>query len=290
MIRTIMAALLAILITACRSMAPTAEAPAPVADPTLPQIEARTGGRLGVALIDARGTLLAAHRANERFAMCSTFKLPLAGMVLQGAERGRWSMDDVLQVAAADIVSHSPVAQRHVASGRISLSEGSRAIVTVSDNGLANIILRRVGGPEAFTAWLAANGDRVTRLDRWETALNENVEGDPRDTTSPTAMADLTRRLLGGPLLQPAGREQLRAWMVETQTGLRRVRAGLPQGWAAGDKTGSCGTAYNDVAWFRTPAGQDFYLAVYLDRPTVTSAEAEAAIADVARAVVPLAR
>lgn len=257
----------------------------------LAAIERRTGGRLGVALMDAGGRLIVGHRAGERFAMCSTFKLPLAAMALDGAEDGRWRLGETLRVTQADILNHSPVAERHVADGAITIEEAAAAVVLVSDNGAANLLLRRMGGPAAFTAWLRAAGDGETRLDREELALNENAPGDPRDTTTPRASAAFTARLLTGDLLSPDSRALLRRWTVETNTGARRIRAGLSQGWEAGDKTGSCGTAWNDVAWVRARAGQFYALSVYLDRPTeVRGAEAEAVLAEVARETAALMR
>ena len=285
---------LTLLFAACTASEPAAQpASAPEAvrpDPRLAAIEQRTGGRLGVALVDAGGRTLLQHRMDERFAMCSTFKLPLAGMVLDGVGRGRWSPGERLPLTRADILSHSPLSEPHVAAGHIPLGQATAAIVTHSDNAAANLILRRAGGPAALTAWLRTQGDPATRLDRFELALNENARGDPRDTTTPAAMANTARRLLIGDALPPASRDMLRQWTTASQTGLRRVRAGLPQSWQTGDKTGSCGTAWNDVAWIRAPSGAEYALAVYLDRPDVTAGQAEAAIAEVARLVVGLVR
>ena len=284
MVRTVLAAALALL-AACASPTPASQsAPETVRDdPSLAAIERRTGGRLGVALMDSNGRILVQHRMGERFAMCSTFKLPLAGMMLDGVRSGRWSLADPLPITRADIISHSPLSEPHVEGGSMTLEQATAAIVTHSDNAAANLILRRIGGPAALTAWLRAQGDPATRLDRTELALNENVLGDPRDTTTPAAMAGTARRLLIGDSLEPAARDRLRQWAASSETGLRRVRAGLPAGWQAGDKTGSCGTAFNDVAWLRAPSGAEYVLAVYLDRPSVASAAAEAAIADAAR-------
>ncbi len=254
--------------------------PAAASPDALARIEQRVGGRLGVALVDGEGRLLLAHRADERFALCSTFKLPLAAMLLTG----RISQRTPLPLTAADILPHSPFSERALASGHPPRAGfAAQAIVEQSDNAAANLLLRALGGPAAFTAWLRRQGDAVTRLDRWETALNENAPGDLRDTTSPAAMAALTRRLIFGDVLQELSRNQLRRWTIASTTGLRRIRAGLPASWTAGDKTGSCGTAWNDVAWFTTPEGRNYTLAVYLDRPNVAGPEAEAAIAEAAR-------
>lgn len=246
----------------------------------LAEIERASGGRLGVTLIDSAGHVRLSHRGDERFAMCSTFKLPLAAMVLDGAAG---PLSGALPIARGDLLSNSPYAETRIAAGTLPVTEAAEHIVTQSDNAGANILLRRIGGPEAYTQRLRAMGDTVTRLDRYELALNENVRDDPRDTTSPTAMARTTRHLALADGLSAEGRETLRGWMVGTRTGLARIRAGLPAGWLVGDKTGTCGTAYNDVAFFRAPDGAEYVLAVYLDRPTGAAAQANAAIADVGR-------
>jgi beta-lactamase class A len=265
------------------------QSPPPV-DTRLADIERRAGGRLGVALIDEQGYTLLAHREGERFAMCSTFKLPLASMVLDGAEQGRWRLDERLPLTRQDLLNNSSVSERHVAAGHITLEQAAAAIVTVSDNAAANLVLRRVGGPAAFTQWLRDNGDQETRLDREEMALNENSPGDPRDTSTPRAYAAMMARIVGPQIHDADNQQRLRAWTTASRTGTRRIRAGLPAGWTAGDKTGTCGTAWNDIAWFRTPGGRNYVLAIFLDRPTVRGAEAEAVLAEVARLAVPLAR
>jgi beta-lactamase class A len=256
-------------------------ATAPDPEPRLAQIERRAGGRLGVALIDGRGRTLMAHRAGERFAMCSTFKLLLGAMHAQ-TEGARHPMN----FTRADLLSNSPYSESVVGSGEMRVGFAAEHAIVESDNTAANLLLRRMGGPAVFTRLLRDMGDSVTRLDRYELALNENARGDPRDTTSPAAMALTASRFVLGDLLHPAWRAQLRGWMVASRTGRRRIRAGLPAGWQAGDKTGTCGTAYNDVAFLVSPSGQSYMLAVYLDRPAVPPARAEAAIADVGRLAV----
>lgn len=253
----------------------------------LTDIETRSGGRLGVAVTDARGDLLFGHRADERFAMCSTFKLLLAGHALARAAKGV-SLRTPLSFARADLVSYSPGTEKLLGpdgTGEQQLGFAARDAVVLSDNTAANLILKQMGGPAAFTAALRRAGDTVTRLDRIEPELNENAPGDVRDTTSPAAMAKSAASYVFGDWLPADHRGQLRDWMIESETGLKRIRAGLPQGWLAGDKTGTCGTAYNDVAFVEEPDGAKYMIAVYLDRPAITGDEASAAIADVARAV-----
>lgn len=258
-------------------------------EPELRAIESNSGGRLGVALTDHDGRLLAAHRPGERFAFCSTFKLLLAARVLDGASEGRWSLDELLPVARPDIVFHSPITETRVGEG-IAIQEASRAIVTVSDNAAANLLVARTGGIQAFNLWLRGLGDPVTRLDRPEPSLNENRAGDPRDTTSPEAMARSAAEILFGKALRKQDRDTLREWLIESRTGLRRIRSGLPPPLVAGDKTGTCGargrSSYNDVAFImpeRAADGRGYVLAIFLDGPAGDADAAESAIADVAR-------
>ncbi|WP_256837738.1 class A beta-lactamase [Sphingopyxis sp. KK2] len=249
-------------------------------------IEKRSGGRLGIAVVKDDGQLLFGSNANDRFAMCSTFKLLLAGQVLRGATDGGPSLRTPLPLTKADIVPHSPYSEANLALGELRLGLAAEQIVTVSDNAAANLILKATGGPEAFTRRMRDMGDAVTRLDRYEIELNENAVGDPRDTTTPQAMAKSAARLVYGDHLDPSYRKSLREWMVASKTGLARIRAGLPAGWLSGDKTGSCGNAYNDVAFVEAPDGGKYVIAVYLDRPVVEGEAANAVIADVTRAVV----
>lgn len=274
--------------SACATLPREATGDSLILAKAMTDIEQRSGGRLGVAVTDARGALLFGHRADERFAMCSTFKLLLAGQVLARASDGV-SLRTPLPFARADLVTYSPGTEKLLGAdgrGEQRLGFAARDAVVLSDNTAANLILAHLGGPAAFTAEMHRRGDGVTRLDRNEPALNENAPGDVRDTTSPAAIAKSAAGYVYGDWLTAAHRETLRGWMIESETGLKRIRGGLPQGWVAGDKTGTCGTAYNDVAFVEESGGAKYMIAVYLDRPAVKGEAASAVIADVARAVV----
>jgi beta-lactamase class A len=276
------------LLFACTTPAPT---PTATANDELAQIERATGGRLGVVLMDGRGTLLLSHRADERFAMCSTMKLPLAAMAIDAVERGEIDGATSLPITQANVTGYAPTVAAVLAARRteMTIAEAAQAAVEMSDNGAANLLLGLIGGPEGFTRRMRAWGDMVTRLDRFETALNSNLPGDPRDTATPAATTGTVRAMFGPTLLRAATRQRLRDWTTATTTGARRVRAGLPSGWAAGDKTGTCASAgqpnpeYNDIGWFRDAQGTEYYFTAYLDHPTVGYADAEAALAEVGR-------
>jgi len=207
----------------------------------LAALEARAGGRLGVAILDGKSGTLTGHRLGERFTMCSTFKMSLAAAVLARIDAGSIRADERLLITRADPVGHSPAVRAALDAGQGSMGilDLCEAAQVVSDNGASNILLRKIGGPAALTAYWRKLGDKVTRLDRYEPELNTSHDGDPRDTTSPAAMARSMRAILSGPALKPASRDRLIDWMTATQTGLKRLRGGFPAGWKAGDKTGT---------------------------------------------------
>lgn len=223
-------------------------------DAALSALERRHGGRLGVYVLDADDPASAyGHRADERFGLCSTFKLLLAAVVLREADAGRLDLNTLLRFGKDDLVPYAPVVEQHLAEGAMSIGALAEATQITSDNVAANLLLRELGGPAGFTAKLRAMGDTGTRLDRIEPAMNRVLPGEEHDTTTPRAMAETVARLFTSDLLQPASQQRLKDWMIATQTGQRRLRAGFPAGWIAGNKTGTAYSAgmankYNDVA------------------------------------------
>jgi beta-lactamase class A len=252
----------------------------------LKRLEALSGGRLGVALLDGSGNGARGWRGNERFPMCSTFKALASAALLHRVDAGQEKLDRRVTYARADLVPYSPTTEKHVGSG-LTLAEICEAAVTLSDNTAGNLLLANIGGPAGLTAFARGLGDNATRLDRTEPTLNEALPGDPRDTTSPNAMATTLSKLVLGTALSPASRAQLATWMVATKTGNDRLRAGLPESWRVGDKTGTGerGTA-NDIAVIWPTDRAPMVMTVYLTGASGTAATKNAVIADVARAVV----
>jgi beta-lactamase class A len=248
-------------------------------------IEKEAGGRLGVAALDTGTGRRFGHREEERFPMCSTFKVLAVSAVLTQVDHGKENLDRRIRFAAGDVIDGSPISKDHIGDG-MTLAELCAAALDYSDNTAANLILSALGGPHAVTAFARSLGDPVTRLDRTEPTLNEATQGDPRDTTTPATMAANLQKLVLGKALAPASREQLTNWMIANKTGDARLRAGLPHDWRIGDKTGTGerGTA-NDIAIAWPPGRKPIIVAVYLTGSTVSPDQQSAAIADVARAV-----
>lgn len=219
----------------------------------LAELEQTAGGRLGVCVLDSDNGRSAGLRADERFGLCSTFKLLLAAVILREADAGRLALDEVLAYGREDLVPNSPITEAQLAAGGMRIEALAHATQTTSDNLAANLLMKRLGGPQALTAKLREMGDATTRLDRWEPMMNRVPPGEVRDTSTPRALADTVARIFGDELLAPASRAKLRDWTIATTTGTRRLRAGFPSDWIAGDKTGTgyapgMGNKTNDIA------------------------------------------
>lgn len=248
-------------------------------------IEKDTGGRLGVAVEDTQSGARFAHRAGERFPMCSTFKWLAAAAVLKRVDDGKERLDRRMRFTKADLIFNSPAARKNVASG-MTLEEACDAAVTLSDNTAANLLLAALGGPQGVTSFVRSVGDGVTRLDRIEPAMNDVKPGDVRDTTTPAAMLGTMKAVLLGDVLKPASRERLTGWLIANKTGDARIRAGLPKDWRVGDKTGTNRVSNNDVAIAWPPQRKPVLIAAYITDAKAPFAATSAALAQVARDVV----
>jgi beta-lactamase class A len=256
------------------------------AESAIVAIEARLGGRIGVAAYDSGGNRYVLHRADEKFPMCSTFKLLAAAAVLKRVDAGAEKLDRVIPYGPADLGGYAPVTKAHVADGGMALGDLCAAAIDWSDNTAGNLLLRVLGGPAAVTQYARSLGDNVTRLDRDEPSLNTAIPGDERDTTTPLAMLRDMRAILLGDALSEASRRQLQTWLIGDRVGDKRLRAGLPPSWRVGDKTGSGDNgAANDIAILWPPDRAPILAAVYCVGSTASMDDRNAAHAEIGRVI-----
>ena len=250
----------------------------------LAALERRHGGRLGVAIIDTGSGRRAVHRGDERFPMCSTFKWLDAAAVLARVDRGEESLDRRIVFTPAEVVTYSPITASRTGEPGMSLAEVCQAALRLSDNTAGNLLLDRIGGPAGVTAFAPTAGDEATRLGPRETLRNEATPGDPRDTTTPLAMAGAMQAVLLGDVLAPASRERLVTWMAASTTGVARLKAGLPADWRVVDKTGTSDHGVsNDVAVAWPPSHTPLLVTAYYAESRLDGDARNAVLAEVGR-------
>lgn len=270
------------LAAAIAAMSPGAHAAD--ADKALKRIRDRIGGRLGVHALDSQSGKRWGIDENSRYAMASTFKLPLAAALLWQVDRKAFTLEHSLGIAKKDLLPVSPAVEAKLAAGvdAMTIRELCAAAVTQSDNAAANVLLNGIGGPSALTAFFRTIGDEATRLDRKEPGLNTNLPGDVRDTTTPRAMVDSLLRIFTQDVLSIPSRALLLDWMIASRTGMDRVRAGLPRSWNPGDKTGTGENgAVNDLVIAYPPQRRPVFVAVYMSESKLGTKELAAAHAEI---------
>ena len=237
-------------------------------------LEHASGGRLGAFVLDTRSGRSFGWRADERFCHCSTFKFSLASLALREGDAGRLDLNEALAFSRADIVGYAPVIEANLAKGSLPIVTLAEAVQVMSDNAAANVLMRRLGGPEALTRFWREIGDGVSRLDGYEPAINVIPPGTQENSTTPRAMAETVRRIVLGSVLKTDSRERLRGWMEATRSGAHRIRAGIPSTWRGLDKTGTgmrpgIGNKTNDLAVLLPPGRRaPLIVAGYFENPT----------------------
>ncbi|GAA3641714.1 class A beta-lactamase BlaC [Lentzea roselyniae] len=255
----------------------TTTSAAPVRHDALVELEKKYDARLGVY---AAGVGTIEHRADERFAFCSTFKGLAAAAVLH--RNPMTHLDKVVTYTEADLMKSSAITKRHVQTG-MKLRDLCDAAVRFSDGTAGNLLLRELGGPAELTKYLRELGDDVTRMDRIEPAITEATPGDPRDTATPRSLGTDYQRLVLGNTLDQEKRGFLTDLLERSVTGAKRIRAGVPQGSRVASKTGTgdYGTA-NDIAVVWQPSREPILIAIMSSRSTADARYDEALIAEAA--------
>lgn len=185
-----------------------------------------------------------------------------------------------------DLVTYSPITEKHLDTG-MSLKDIADAAIRYSDNTAGNLLFNELGGPAGFEQALREIGDMVTESARFEPDLNFTVPGDSRDTSTPRAVATSLQAFVVGDLLSSEKQAIMRDWLVGNTTGNTLIRAGVPEGWVVGDKSGagSYGTR-NDIAIVWPPNRDPIIIAILSDRNSEDATYDDALIAEAAKIVI----
>lgn len=247
------------------------------------ELEKRISGRIGVAAVDIAKNKQIEYHADQRFLMCSTFKVLAVAAILKRVDEKKEQLDRFVRYGEAQLLEYAPVTRAHVTEGGMILEALCAAAVSQSDNTAANLLLEAIDGPKGWTEFARNLGDNSSRLDRMEPELNLAAPGDDRDTTTPAAMCENLQRLLASEVLSKESRARLEGWMVANETGAKMIRASVARDWRVGDKTGRGKEAANDIAIVRPPNGGPFFLAIYVNAPSESSEARDNLVAAVAK-------
>ncbi|MGY3312536.1 beta-lactamase class A [Peribacillus simplex] len=228
------------------------------------QLEKEYDARLGVYAIDTGTKETVEFHENERFAYASTFKALAAAVLLK--QNPISVLEEIRTFTNEDIVTYSPITEDFVNKG-MSLGKIAEAAMQYSDNTAGNLLFKELGGPDGFEKALRESGDTITMADRIEPDLNEAIPGESRDTSTPKALAT-TLEVFGISEYLPADKQEIFTnWLKGNTTGDSLIRAGVPESWEVGDKSGAGGYGTrNDIAIVWPPNREPIIIAIMSSR------------------------
>lgn len=248
------------------------------------KLEEEYDARLGVFALDTGTNQTVEYRSDERFAYASTHKALAVGVLLQ--QKSIEDLNERITYTSEDLVNYNPITEKHIDTG-MTLKELSDASLRYSDNTADNLIFEQIGGPAGLKKSLREIGDQITNPVRIEPALNEVEPGETHDTSTPKALATSLQAFTIGDILPLEKRTLLIDWLKRNTTGDALIRAGVPEGWEVGDKTGSAsyGTR-NDIAIIWPPSGDPIVLAILSSRGIKDAAHNDKLIAEATEEVI----
>ncbi len=263
------------------------------------QIEQVVAGKkatVGVAIADSDGKVAASLNGDRRFPMQSVFKLHIGLKMLSEIDKGRFSLDQKIEISKSDLLPdlYSPIRDRYPEGATLSLAEILGYTISASDNVGCELLLKLLGGPAEIERYFVERGFRDVSIKVNEVVMQANWDRQFENWTTPNAANKVLRAFYANDrkLLSVKSREFLWKVMRETETGADRLKGRLPAGTVVAHKTGSSGVnkttgvtaAVNDIGVVFLPNGRYFFISVFVTDSTVDAAANEKIIADIARA------
>jgi len=251
-------------------------------------------GAVGVSLLyKASGRRLSLH-GKEHFPMQSVFKFPLALTILHDVDNGRFSLDQNIHINQKDWAQKiwSPLRDSlHGQSADLTLRTLLRYTVSNSDNSGCDILFKLAGGTHVVNDFIHSMGIRDIAIVATEEEMARAWNVQYGNWCTPDAMTALLERFMDGKILKPATTTLLMQFMMNTKTGLARIKGLLPAGAPVAHKPGSSNTndkgitaATNDVGIITLPDGKPLIISVFVKDAAADDATRERVIARIAAA------
>jgi beta-lactamase class A len=255
------------------------------------QISHIATGRVGVTATVLETRESVTLNGNQRFPMQSVYKFPIAMAVLAQVDQEKLKLNQKIRVETSDIVQNSRILDKNSQAMEVSLADLLKYMVSESDNTACDILLRLIGEPKKVTEYLRGLGVNDIVVANTEKELRQDTAVQYRNYATPDATVVLLRAFHEGKGLSKSSQALLRRLMIETPTGLKRIKGLLPNGTVVAHKTGTSSTingvttATNDVGLVTLPNGQHLAIAVFVSDSKANDAVREEVIAKVAKIV-----
>ncbi|WGQ10035.1 class A beta-lactamase, subclass A2 [Pedobacter gandavensis] len=248
---------------------------------------------ISVYAIESKDTI--SVNGDEHYPMQSVFKFHIAMAVLNQVDKGKFSLSQKIHIKKSDLLpdTWSPIRDAHP-NGEVDLplSEIIKYTVSQSDNNGCDILMRLLGGPKPINDYIHSLGVKDVAIKANEEEMHKEWNVQFSNWSTPKAITQLLVKFYTKNLLSKESFNFLWTTMVETSTGVNRIKGQLPKGTIVGHKTGTSGTnnagitaAINDMGIVRLPNGQHYAIAVFVCNTKENEATNDKIISDISKLV-----
>lgn len=226
---------------------------------------------VGVSVL-MEGRAIATVNGQNRYPLLSVYKFPLALAVLNHLDKNNLPLNTKITVSQTDLLpdTYSPLRDKYPQGGiDLTVGELLKYTIALSDNNACDILFRYIGSPQKVNRFIKKLKIKDISIKHTEQELHEKSEYVFQNQATPLAIAQLLDLFLKKELFSDKYYEFLEETMINTTTGLKKIRALLPPTVIVGDKTGNSPRtsegmkiADNDLAFVRLPNGKQYTIAV----------------------------
>jgi beta-lactamase class A len=251
-------------------------------------LESNTEGRLGVFALNTANDYEIEYRANQVFPTGCTSKVIGVSAVLRKSMSDPTLLLTNVKYSNEELDGWSPITGKNVTTG-MTIQDLCAASISYSDNTAMNLLLKTIDGVQGMNVFARSIGDISFRQDNdWPTEAYSGGANNLKDSSTPKSMVESLYKLTLGNALDKPQRDLLISWLIDTKTGVNRIRSAIPKGWIIGNKTGT-GALYgstNDLAIVWPPNHAPILMGIYYTSDIDHAQKREDVVAEATRILV----
>lgn len=251
---------------------------------------------VGVAISGANGDDTLSSNGTEHFPMQSVFKFPIALAMLSEIDKGRFSLDQKIDIKKNELLPGlwSPIREKYPDGVTLTIAEIIEYTVALSDNVGCDILLKLLGKPQKVETYMLTNGFNDISIKINEETMQSNWDLQFQNWTTPLEANRILQVFYENKDNQLSQKNYDFVWetMKTTQTGKNKLKGQLPDGTIVAHKTGWSGqnkstgitAASNDIGIVFLPDGSYFVISVFITASKEDEETNEKIIADITKA------
>jgi beta-lactamase class A/beta-lactamase class A VEB len=250
---------------------------------------------VGVSIIGNDGKDTVSINNDKHYPMQSVFKFHIALAVLSQIDKGRFTLDQQIEIPKKDLLPdlYSPLREDHPEGATLPISKILEYTVSSSDNVGCEVLLRLIGGPEAVEEYFINNSIKDVSIKVNEEEQQANWDLQFLNWTTPIAANETLEKFYYNREEQLSKESYDFIWKImrETETGAGRLKGQLPEETIVAHKTGTSGAnkegqtaAVNDIGIVFLPDGKYFFISVFVTNSKENAETNEKIIADISKA------